>query len=274
MAQGSVLSDSVVEPSKTVLSTLPAPTSTPKIASSDLNAILDEMQKQLQSLKERHSVIRKRIAMVRHTIDGLVTVFGRSAIGEDLLDMLTDNTRKGCAPSLTRTCSQLLAESSRALTVSELLAVMQERHPTLWARNNNPKASLTTVLNRLSKYGAVQSVSNERGARAWRSTIELEDSQPLQLGTEIQATNTMQPDQGKQQVVVESRTPVTPELRRACRIAILESREAASPDEIYARIVRRASFSFEGIERPLVAIAGAIESLAEEARNQNPEERG
>jgi hypothetical protein len=60
------------------------------------------------------------------------------------------------------------------------------------------------------------------------------------------------------------------ELRRACRIALMESQETASLEEVYSRIVRRESFSFAGVEYPLVAIARIVNILAEEARNRDP----
>ena len=270
MGQASILLDRAVEHYRSTVSTTAAPISSQKTASCDLNAILEVMKKQLLSLKEERTVIQKRIAMIRQTINGLVTVFGRNAIGEDLLCMLTDSTRKGCRSGLTGTCSQLLTESSRALTVAELLTVMQEKHPTLLEHNSNPKASLTTVLTRLSKYGTVQRISNEKGAIAWRSSIQLAAAEPSPFGTEIEATKTAQPALGKQRIFVGSCTQVMPELTRACRIALMESREVASLEEIYARIVRRASFSFEGIKSPLEAIAGVLELLAEDASKQNP----
>jgi hypothetical protein len=151
---------------------LSAPISLRK-ASSDVDRVLEVMQRQLQVLKQEDAAIRQRIVTVRRTIAGLGDIFGQSVISEELRETLFARARRprGSGPGLTRTCSQLLAESSQPLTTAELLTVMQQKYPSLLAHNKNPNASLTTVLGRLSKYGAVRGVQNEGGARAWRSTI-------------------------------------------------------------------------------------------------------
>lgn len=241
-----------------------------KNTSGDWNAVLEEMKKQLISLEQERAVIQRRIVVVKQTIQGLVTVFGRSVICDDLRDLIRDSKRSRCEQGLTRTCAQLLAESSRALTVAELVTIIRDRYPSLFAYNNCPTSSLSTVLGRLSRYGTVQPVLNERGARAWRSAPQLATADPSLPSPEVSATNTTPTDSGTQRETVGPYIPVTSELTRACRIALLESQELASPEEIHARILRRASFSFVGIERPLAAIARALEILAEEGPNQNP----
>jgi hypothetical protein len=263
MARGSVLSDRVVEPSGSLSAAPPPPTSSQKIPPSDLNAILEEMQKQLKTLKQEHSAIHKRVVMVRQTIDGLVSVFGQNSIGEDLRAALKSGMPKPSGPGLSRICCVVLAQSSRGLTVAELLVAMQQKHPALLADNKNPKASLTTVLNRLLSCGAVQGMSDERGAKVWLYTSSSEETKLPPSGRDFEGIAANRPGDC-------SCSAVHPELVRACRIALMETREVASPEQIYSRIVRRASFSFEGIEHPFVAIAEALGILAEEARDQNP----
>ena len=51
------------------------------------------------------------------------------------------------------------------------------------------------------------------------------------------------------------------ELRRACRIALLETNEPASDAEIYARIVRRGSYSFTGPDSAARAIAEELHAM-------------
>src|SRR5437588_11407881 len=61
---------------------------------------------------------------------------------------------------------------------------------------------------------------------------------------------------GERRSLVSSSTKYShPALRRACRIALLESQEGASVTEIYSRIVRRESFAFDSVRlaHPLVA---------------------
>lgn len=52
-----------------------------------------------------------------------------------------------------------------------------------------------------------------------------------------------------------------PELRRACRIALLETNDAISDSEIYARIVRRGSYSFPCAESAARAVAEELHAM-------------
>jgi hypothetical protein len=51
-------------------------------------------------------------------------------------------------------------------------------------------------------------------------------------------------------------------LRRACRIALMEADEPASAEEIYSRILRRESFTFNSSDGAIAAIARALEAMA------------
>jgi hypothetical protein len=53
-------------------------------------------------------------------------------------------------------------------------------------------------------------------------------------------------------------------LRRACRIAVMETDEAASAEDIRSRILRRGSFPFNNLEYAAVAIARTLDMMAEE----------
>lgn len=53
-------------------------------------------------------------------------------------------------------------------------------------------------------------------------------------------------------------------LQRACRIALMETETAASLDEIYARIVRRGSFSFLNIEGAIPALVRVLRVMTED----------
>ena len=192
MAHESFVADRVAEEDTSIISTTSAGNSFQNTARADLNAILEVMQKQLQSLQQDRTTIQKRILVVRQTIHGLASVFGQSAISKTPTNAIRSRTSKDRGPGLTRTCSQLVLESSRALTVAELLALMQQKYPSLFEHNNNPKASLTTVLARLSQYGTVEAVFNEKGARAWRSTIQLEETRRSPFGDEAQPTSATQ----------------------------------------------------------------------------------
>jgi len=55
-----------------------------------------------------------------------------------------------------------------------------------------------------------------------------------------------------------------PDLRRACRIALLETANAVSDDELLARITRRGSFCFADTDSALLAIDGELTAMAEQ----------
>jgi hypothetical protein len=55
-----------------------------------------------------------------------------------------------------------------------------------------------------------------------------------------------------------------PALRRACRIALLEGQAAASVNEIYSRIVRRGSFSFDSLRLAHPLVAWSLNIMTEE----------
>jgi hypothetical protein len=53
-------------------------------------------------------------------------------------------------------------------------------------------------------------------------------------------------------------------LRRACRIAVMETDVAASAEDIRSRILRRGSFPFNNLQYAAVAIARTLDMMAEE----------
>ncbi len=55
-----------------------------------------------------------------------------------------------------------------------------------------------------------------------------------------------------------------PELRRACRIALMETTAAVSDDEVHARIVRRGSFRFASAAFAAQAIAHELTLMADQ----------
>ena len=52
-------------------------------------------------------------------------------------------------------------------------------------------------------------------------------------------------------------------LRRACRISVMETDEAASAEDIRSRILRRGSFPFKNLEYAAVAIARTLDMMVE-----------
>jgi len=59
-----------------------------------------------------------------------------------------------------------------------------------------------------------------------------------------------------------------PDLRRACRIALLETANAVSDSELLARITRRGSFCFADTDSALLAIDQELTAMAEQGEVQ------
>jgi hypothetical protein len=53
-------------------------------------------------------------------------------------------------------------------------------------------------------------------------------------------------------------------LRRACRIALMEGQETASPKEIYDRITRRGSFSFVNSESAISSVVWMLNAMTDD----------
>jgi hypothetical protein len=54
------------------------------------------------------------------------------------------------------------------------------------------------------------------------------------------------------------------ELRRACRIALMEADQACSAEEIYTRILRRRAFSFNNLDHAVIAIVQALNVMTKD----------
>ena len=93
-------------------------------------------------------------------------MFGESILDEELRGQLLPKPDDG-SPGLTDVCREILLKEGRALTASKIYRLIQERFPSLLAQHKVPVSSVTTVLNRLVKYGEVKSVLVGK-RRAWQ----------------------------------------------------------------------------------------------------------
>jgi hypothetical protein len=72
--------------------------------------------------------------------------------------------------------------------------------------------------------------------------------------------------QAIEQAAAEHDSPKgTPRLRRACRIALMESDEPQTTEQIYQRISKRGSVSFQGSTDPLSVLSTELELMAKES---------
>jgi hypothetical protein len=91
----------------------------------------------------------------------------------------------------------------------------------------------------------------------------------LDEGTSVSARRTrttVKEVLGENPLRTRSRTPISrsnpnPHLQRACRIALMETGDAISIDEIYSRILRRKSFEFVDRSSAIQAIHAELDSM-------------
>ena len=136
-----------------------------------VDRVLAEMHREFHSLMRQRAAILRRIVTIKQIISGLANLFGDQVVGGEpsgLVDQRSSNRLRG----FTATCRLVLKESKRPLMSQEICQEIERRNPALLLHHRDPLASVSTVLNRLSKYGEARVVVNERGRRAWVWTTD------------------------------------------------------------------------------------------------------
>lgn len=131
-----------------------------------VDRVLAEMHKEFHSLLQQRAAILRRIGTIKQIISGLSNLFGDQVVDGELsgwVDPTSSNRQRG----FTQTCRSVLMESKRPLMSQEVSQEIERRNPAMLLRHKDPIASVSTVLNRLSRYGEARVVINERGRRAW-----------------------------------------------------------------------------------------------------------
>jgi len=158
-----------------------------------IDDVLKEMQREFKSLILQRTAILRRIVTIRQTINGLASLVGEEMVDAELPELLH---RNGSARvrGFTRTCRLILMESTRPLSSQEVCQEIQRRNPALLSHHKDPLASVTTVLNRLSRYGEARIVHSEFGQRVWEwvtgsSTVTTESSAATGTGEAHDSTS-------------------------------------------------------------------------------------
>jgi hypothetical protein len=133
--------------------------------------VLRQLCDQLKHLIVQRSEVIRRIGATKKTIAGLATLIGDTALAADLYESIVGrpSTRQ---PGITKACRVILMRADQPLTVSQVLEELKKDHPTLLEKHKDPKASLTTILNRLADYGEVQRTVSNNNIRTWQWAIE------------------------------------------------------------------------------------------------------
>lgn len=136
-------------------------------ASHEVEHVLSAARQELQHLLEQRSIIMRRIATVRRTINGLLDTFGGS-VSSGLIDAarppVIDIRQKG----LTTACRVVLRNSSEPLTAVDVVERVMRNNFRVLGHHKNSISSVTTVLRRLQEYGEASTSLSPSGQRRWR----------------------------------------------------------------------------------------------------------
>src|SRR5579872_5181463 len=144
----------------------------------ELEPVIGQLQKQLNSLLLERAAILKRIGVVKKTVVGLADLFGNDVINKELQELLAiqSTRRQSSEPGLTHLCRQLLKGASKPLTIRQILRELREKYPASVARQRSPENSLRTILGRLVEYAEAEEVMTEEGFRAWTAAASAKQS--------------------------------------------------------------------------------------------------
>jgi len=229
---------------------------------------------------------------------------------------------------LTHLCRWLMkGRPTHAFTIEEFVQYVRQNHPALLAYHKKPKATIKTMLRRLVAYGEMVEVSVQNDFPRWKVAPEivggtcrstdhsrdirtrraiaafrqfmfeptLDEDPELSVSSDAlgaltserkRATANLYANASKSQT--RRRRRENPELKRACRIALLEASGSLSVNDVYERILRRGSFMFANPEFGKSKIVSELTALVEEGsarlfsvgfdcrwqRIHSPEERG
>lgn len=150
---------------------MPEPQSTQEPSGIHVDRVLADMHREFHSLLQQRAAILRRIGTIKQIISGLSNLFGDKVADEKLsglVDQRSSNRQRG----FTQTCRLVLMESKRPLMSQEVRQEIERRNPAVLIHQRDPLASVSTVLNRLSRYGEARVTVNERGRRAWVWTAD------------------------------------------------------------------------------------------------------
>jgi hypothetical protein len=129
--------------------------------------VVRSAQEELRDLLRQKAELMKRIGTIKQTLAGLANLFGDCVLDGELLVFL-DRGTPSRKPGFTRACRTILMEAKAPLNLNEIRSQLQQRFPELLSRHKDPKASITTVLNRLVQYAEACCYLDENGRRLWQ----------------------------------------------------------------------------------------------------------
>ncbi|HTC47373.1 MAG TPA: hypothetical protein VK722_08630 [Candidatus Aquilonibacter sp.] len=146
--------------------------------------VLHEAEKQLRQLMKERTEVTKRIATVKNTVAGLVSLFGGSILNDEVSRMI-DRRLGPRQPGLTRICRKVLSNAKRPMSARDVCDEIQRSVPILLAHHKDPRATVNTILSRLAGYGEAALLVNEPGQHEWVWIAGRED-EPIQSPDEFE----------------------------------------------------------------------------------------
>jgi hypothetical protein len=124
---------------------------------------------ELQELMQQRDAVVRRICAVKKTVAGLVALFGPAEVGLELPQFI--GRKDSRRPGLSDECRLALMNADRPLAAREVRDRVMERMPSL-ANHRDALASVTTILNRLVRYGEACHVVDNDGRTRWAWVTE------------------------------------------------------------------------------------------------------
>lgn len=132
------------------------------VCDQNLHMVLEQVGDQLRQLTLQRQSIARRIAILKRTIKGLALIYG------DVLLPTPEEVAVGKRRlGITHACRIVLDRADTPLSAREVYAALQEEFPDVFRTPGNHRASVFTILNRLTKYGEIDTFLRN-GNRFWQ----------------------------------------------------------------------------------------------------------
>jgi hypothetical protein len=138
------------------------------------------MTEELQALVQQRDEVTKKICTVKKTVAGLVSLFSPEMHSE-LPSVLGEKSVR--QSGLSAECRLVLMSAERPLAAREVRDRVLKRLPGL-ANHRDSLASVTTILNRLIRYGEACQIADETGRNRWAWITEKPSASSFPDGVE------------------------------------------------------------------------------------------
>jgi hypothetical protein len=145
--------------------------------------VLRSARAELEQLVAQRAEITRRIGTTKQAIIGLARLFGGKVLQNAVLELM-DHRSTNRQSGFTRACRYLLTEASGPMTSTDVCHGLRQKFPELAARHKDLTASVTTVMNRLVRYGEASISGDAHRRRAWTWVAETPDQSAEILATD------------------------------------------------------------------------------------------